>query len=383
MSLNWSYVGPDHGQTIYPKNSSEFQRLYTGNTGNLVYYYATRCCIAFSNRKFGFGAKPEIINKIGNGLVFSLANQLGSHTDLGKRGMRLEQLDVPVVGLGLGAQIKEQTEDLSFIPQGTVEWIRQLTERSVSNAPNLTVRGDYTFSILEKLGLADKALPIGCQTNFINPNANLGKTIIDRFNSTGMKKISTAAGSPYNKDFSKLEGSLLNLAINNKGRYIVQHPMDLINVTINYSKEDFKHSFERILPFYQKLGFSEEELVESIENKFRVFVDPTQWMLEHQYSDIVVGTRIHGVQSALQAGVPAVCLYIDSRTKELCEKMKIPHANAKNYLQGITRNDIAEIIADWDYENYDENRLKLSQQFNSFLIDNRIKPSNNLLMLSK
>lgn len=383
MSLNWSYVGPDHGQTIYPKNSSEFQRLYTGNTGNLVYYYATRCCIAFSNRKFGFGAKPEIINKIGNGLVFSLANQLGSHTDLGKRGMRLEKLEVPVVGLGLGAQIKEQTEDLSFIPQGTIDWIKKLTENSIGSSPNLTVRGDYTYSILEKLGLADKALPIGCQTNFINSNPNLGKSIINRFNSTGMEKISIAAGSPYNKDFAKLEGSLLNLATNNKGRYIVQHPMDLINVTINYSKEDFKHSFDRILPFYKKLGFSEEELIESIENKFRVFVDPTQWMLEHQYSDIVIGTRIHGVQSALQAGVPAICLYIDSRTKELCEKMKIPHADAKDYPHGISRHDIKKIINNWDFEEYDISRLKLAHQFKDFLKLNNINPSTSLMSLAK
>ena len=377
MSLDWSYVGPDHGQTIFPKNSNEFQRLYTGNTGNLMYYFATRCCIAFSNRKFGFGAKPEIINRVGNGLVFSLANQLGSHTDLGKRGMVLDNVDVPLVGLGLGAQIKEQTEDLSFIPQGTIDWIKRLTERSIGSAPNLTVRGDYTFDILERLGMGDKVLAVGCQTNFINPEKKLGKKIIERFVSTGMEKISVAAGSPYSKDFAKLEGSLLRLANDNRGRYIVQHPMDLINATINYSKSDFEFAFDRISPFYEKLGFHKEDLLDIIESKFRVFVDPTQWMLEHQFSDVVVGTRIHGIQSALQAGVPGVCLYIDSRTKELCEKMKIPHADAKDYANGINKYDILQVLNDWDYEVYDEHRLFLATRFKDFLTNNMIKPSNN------
>jgi hypothetical protein len=381
MSLDWSYVGPDHGQTIFPKNSNEFQRLYTGNTGNLMYYFATRCCIAFSNRKFGFGAKPEVINRVGNGLVFSLANQLGSHTDLGKRGMVLDNVDVPLVGLGLGAQIKEQTEDLSFIPQGTIDWIKRLTERSLGSAPNLTVRGDYTFDILERLGMGDKVLAVGCQTNFINPEQKLGKKIVERFVSTGMEKISVAAGSPYNKDFAKLEGSLLRLANDNRGRYIVQHPMDLINATINYSKSDFEFAFDRISPFYEKLGFHKEDLLDIIESKFRVFVDPTQWMLEHQFSDVVVGTRIHGIQSALQAGVPGICLYIDSRTKELCEKMKIPYADAKNYQHGISLVDINRIMNDWDYEEYDRNRIILANQFNIFLEDNKIKQSKNLSYL--
>lgn len=382
MQTNWSYVGPDHGQATYPKNIDEFKRLYTGNTGNLLYYYATRCCINFTDKKFGFGSSAELINKHGNGLVFSLANQLGAHTDLGKRGMRLDQVDVPLVGLGLGAQIKKETNDLSFIPEGTVNWIRELTQHSISNSPNLTVRGDYTFSILEKLGLADKALPIGCQTNFINSNRNLGQSISERLSSTGIELISIAAGSPANRNLRKLEASLLRLAEETQGRYIVQHPLDMINLAINYSKEEFNESFAKMSTAFMSEGFSESEFRKLVKENFKIFVDPCQWMLEHQRSDAVVGTRIHGIQSALQAGVPAICLYIDSRTKELCEKMKIPSADANEYAHGITKADVIRILSEWNYEEYDSNRIQLVKKFHNFLLNNKITPSNNLSSLA-
>ena len=382
MKTNWSYVGPDQGNASFPQNLSDFKKLYTGNTGNLMYYYATRCCISFRSEQFGFGTSTDVINSSKNGLIFSLANQLGSHIDLSKRGMKLAGLKVPLIGLGLGAQIKEATDDISFIPKGTIDWIRELTNRSITDKPNLTVRGDYTLSILEKIGLSEKAVSIGCQTNFINPNKKLGRSIVDRLGDTGIRHISVAASSPFNRSLQAIENCLLNISIKTKGKYIVQHPIDMISLCTNYSKDSFEDSLKKVYKFYASPNMTIENFRDIIRTNFEMYVDPVQWMLNHHKSDVVVGTRIHGIQSALQAGVPAICLYHDSRTKELCYKMKIPCADIRDYVSGIDELDIERIIKSWDFEEFDKNRVYLAKEFFRFLKFNEVNPSRRLLELS-
>jgi len=382
QEIRWVYVGPGVGQKILPTNIAEFQRLYSGNTGNLVYYFATQCVVQFKGGAQGVGAPTRILNRPGTGIVFSMANQLGSHTDLSEKGLRIDNLDVPVIGLGLGAQVKTMTDDLSFIPAGTIAWMKRFVEMAPSIGPNITVRGDYTLKVMQSLGFGDNVVATGCQTNFINPSRNLGKSIADYFKDRGSKKISVAAGSPFNQDHRRLEASLLSLALESGGDYVVQHPASMIQLVANFSNQEYMEAWEKIFPIYERLGFDRGVFAMAIRNNFKVYNDVPQWIRSHRQSDVIVGTRIHGIQSALQAGVPGICLYIDSRTKELCEKMKIPRASAIDYKDGITAEDIKRILQDWDYEEYDRTRLNLAKQLASFLISNSVSLSPSMKYLS-
>ena len=56
----------------------------------------------------------------------------------------------------------------------------------------------------------------------------------------------------------------------------------------------------------------------------RVFFDVDEWFDFVRGQDLVVGTRLHGVVAALLQGVPAIVLYHDSRTREICELFGVP-----------------------------------------------------------
>ncbi len=379
--LQWSFMGSGQGQKFLPTNYNEFKRSYSGNSGNLVFYFATQCAVKFEGNSVGVGTSADILNN-NNGIIVSMANQLGEHTDLSVNGLKLKNLDVPLVGLGLGAQVKTMTDDCSFIPKGTVEWLKDFVSKSPTSSPSITLRGDYTYSIMEKLGFADNVVSLGCQTNFINPRKNLGETISHLVSNEKIDKITVAAGSPYNKIWRKLEASLLSLAMESNGDYVVQHPEGLIKLAANFSEEEFQEGWDKVFPVYEQFGFNEKVFLKAVKNHFKLYTDVPQWIRSHRQSDVVVGTRIHGIQSALQAGIPAICLYIDSRTKELCEKMKIPHAPANDFTQGITRNDIYRILKEWDYEEYDRNRLFLANTLKDFLHNNKVPIGNTLLNLT-
>ena len=105
------------------------------------------------------------------------------------------------------------------------------------------------------------------------------------------------------------------------------------------------------------------------------FVSIPQWFSEISKVDFVVGSRIHGCQLGLQAGVPAVCLHIDSRTKELCETMHIPTVSAREFQQSPSLSYLVDLVQNWDWQRYDEIRLELAKQTHEFVLNNSLTPS--------
>ena len=100
-------------------------------------------------------------------LVFAAANQLGAHTDLGDFADHLERVGLPLVAVGLGAQ----SANLASPPRlsaGTMRFARTLGALAPTGKPNIAVRGEFTRRVLEKLGLGDHAVTLGCPSNFLN-----------------------------------------------------------------------------------------------------------------------------------------------------------------------------------------------------------------------
>lgn len=61
--------------------------------------------------------------------------------------------------------------------------------------------------------------------------------------------------------------------------------------------------------------------------------------------NLMIGTRIHGTILGLIAGLPSLCLVIDSRTYELCEQMSIPYINCMEVpIKFDTKKELLEIF---------------------------------------
>ena len=96
-----------------------------------------------------------------------------------------------------------------------------------------------------------------------------------------------------------------------------------------------------------------------------------------------VVSLIHGCQLGIQAGVPAVVLHIDSRTKELCETMHIPTIEARAFQKDPSLDKLISLVQSWDWDKYDENRINLAKATYQFIENNNLVPTQHFKSLLK
>ncbi len=375
MKLNkFSLMGPGAQANIIPYNLNNMKRSYTMNTGNMIFYYACENIIAMDNKKYGWGGNPDIINTDSMGIILPLANQIGSHFDLNASGPKIMDINIPIVALGLGVQFKLNGIDSSDIPPGTISWIKMLSSKS--NTKNIGVRGRETEKLLNDLGFSESIEALGCPSLLINKNKSLGRQIFEKFNSFNKEEIinniAVAAGDPYINELTQLEQSLIEMIDEFDGRYIVQNPALLLKLSSGWNSDVANDEMNMLQKrWFPNLNY--KQISNWFLQKSDVYFSVPQWIYNHSRRNFVIGTRIHGIQAAIQAGTPAVCLYIDIRTKELCEMMKIPHAPASDFKKGITIEEALKIFDEWDYKEFDENRMEIANKIKMFLLNNKIE----------
>lgn len=211
----------------YAQLSTEKLFSITGNTGNLAFRYALFKHLGRKGRFFHWNSAAKDIEKAGDVAVLPLANQLGAHDDKASWAEKVEDLKIPILAVGLGAQAPAADGKIISVPDGTIRWIRAISERKAGEAPNILVRGRYTEAVLESVGIKDGVEVTGCPSFFINPAPNLGSLIKGK-SQRNFKRIGVAAGNPSMKRLSTIERELFSLAEAYGGDYVVQHPFSFV-----------------------------------------------------------------------------------------------------------------------------------------------------------
>ena len=318
--------------------------LSGGNTGNLAFRYGVATSLV-SPVFLPLGAPPELIRKSGDIVVLPLANQLGRHVSLGDHAERLRAIDLPVLGLGLGAQANSFDQNIE-LDAGTNAWLREIATRAPSDHPNIGARGPYSRDQIARLGWENSAIVTGCPSNFISTLPNLAAQLADGFRKIP-KRIAVAAGIPFIPALFDIERHLADIVTLTDGAYIVQHGLEMIQLSRSEFDNILKDKFELCRNYILPRATAEE--FKSWCAKFSwVFNDVRVWMDFVRRFDFVVGTRFHGAMLAIQAGIPAACIAHDSRTLEMCQTMAIPVCHYKDINCPLTRHNIM------DYFNYDE-----------------------------
>lgn len=363
---------------VIPEDITGLRMAYSLNTGNLLFNYAAKLLCDLAPAKVSWGTKSSVINKSCDGVLIPMANHLGEHVDLGLAGPRLSDLEVPVVIFGIGVQSKLDKEPV--LPQGTKDWIEKVGKLKATKAPNISTRGQSSTLTIQKNNPSVDSIPLGCPSYLINPNNNLGERIAERIKAIDVSDINIAvsAGNPYKRELNAVEHILIRMVEENNGVYIVQHPKVMLEISLGYDA-DVKAAELARKGFFPNLDSS--DMTRWMRRYSRVYVSVSQWFTDIRRYDLHVGTRIHGSQAAIQAGVPSVCLYIDSRTKELCTQMHIPHVSALDIVDSLSPDNLIEICRTWDWEEYDRRRFATAVQTNSFLIGNQVTPSKHLARL--
>lgn len=312
-------------------------------------------------------ADPAAINARGDIGILPCANQLGPHVNYAKLGDSFQQVDRPLVALGLGAQGNATYNDLPDVPEGTLRWVQAIADRAPSDKPNIGVRGPFTLKVLDRYGLADRAVVLGCPTLFLNPDPELGRKVAARINGS-FDRIAIAGGHQDWTHLSRLEQSLTRLMTATDGVYVVQSPKEMVAM----GRGDIDGLSDKALGYLRDYTAPELTITEFkrwARRHARAFFDIPAWMEYLRRFDLVIGPRIHGVMLGLQAGVPSLCIAHDSRTREMCETMMVPFVMAQDVVGGISRARLQEILA-FDGVAFDQNRQQLGMKTGAFLGDN-------------
>ncbi|WP_193164023.1 polysaccharide pyruvyl transferase family protein [Microbulbifer hainanensis] len=382
----YQIMGLGSGNNKIVNKYSEFTDAASANSGNLLFNYALMKIVDGGHNRINWSTHFSKVNEDGRTLLLPMANNIGGHMDLSKNGPRIQNVSVHKVVFGLGAQFSlgEQLETAAQrVPEGTNQWLSAIT-KNVEH-PNISVRGAITKSYFEFIGMGKNTVILGCPSHLINPDPDLGKSLQSKVNQLSQASlkagIGITAGNPLVKNLHRLERFLIDLINKYGGNYIVQAPKSLICIAEGWHSELSETEISEIRDCWYP-DYSIAEMYNWFRQFSRTYVSIPQWARDVSKHELVVGTRIHGCQIALQSGVPAVCLYIDSRTKELCDTMKIPSMDAREFQKNPKEEVLLKLLKSWDWNNYDKTRINLTKGTISFLKQNGIKPSAHLLKLS-
>jgi hypothetical protein len=382
LPLRVGIVGtPGYVQADSTVHTEQIIKVIGENTGNLAFQYAVASHIASTKHYVSWDSSdPAWVREVCDMLVYPAANAINPRRDHTQRADFIEAVDLPCVVVGLGAQAPELGSEVK-LNKGSERWLKALAERSHS----IGVRGEYTADVLSRIGIQN-TLVLGCPSHLINPLPTLGEVLEKKFYHNQLQKLVVAAGSPEKKSLKRVEQKLIGWLRSHNGTYVCQAPPQLISLARNGENEvskEWLNQFRRyLLPTLSYYTQPRSKFVSFIKQHFRIFFNVEEWLEFLSCFDLSLGTRMHGSSLATQSATPAICIYHDSRTRELCRTLAIPHVSVNQFL---SVRDIKELIDSvcFDGKSFDQNRIKLAYQYRELLIKSGISTSDRLNLLAE
>lgn len=279
------------------------------NTGNYFFEEALQQHIVGAKVIYTFEDLPDDCST----LVLSMSNFISHTTDLAWFADQIEQKKVNrIVMVGAGAQAYDYGDEVN-LTEGTLRFARVLSERSTS----IGVRGYFTAEVLAKYGITNVDV-IGCPTAFWSKRQPI------REDDRGLKDLAihlTPTG--YYRD--KI-GQLFRHGIHHGARYVIQSEQWMMP----FMSDEFADRREKLESDYNALYYSKDfldpaRLIDWIRDRSLIFFGMEEWITAMADFDFAYGSRFHGNMAAIQAGTPALNMPYDTRTREMCEYLNLPH----------------------------------------------------------
>jgi hypothetical protein len=340
------------------------------NTGNLAFQHAVWTLLDEEKLSINFDFDPAEVREKARLVCVPAANFLYAGFDLGGLADRLEATGLPLMVLGLGAQAMRDIAEVKLQP-GTERLLRLFAERCA----RIAVRGRHTGAVLERYGVKNFEV-LGCPSNFINPDPQLGAGILQRWRDGGRARMGFAPTFySYNSGFEGALHAALGPAL---VEVVAQDPLPAVALARGDRTEavaqwlDSKAGYLSALP--------EEERLRAV-GVLRAYFSAEAWMEGYRRLDGVVGSRIHGVNLAWQAGRAGLVVSYDLRTAELAETMGIPLVQAKGLEAGAILRIMDEAVQRCA-SNYDAGRAVLAARFAEAIAAHGVKPAPHLQALA-
>ena len=331
------------------------------NTGNLLFTDAVWSQVAWTEAESGYSFDPTHVNEWADAVVIPAANWLRPGLDLGDLAARIEQVKVPIIMIGLGAQA-DSDASIPSVSESVVRLVRAVASKSAA----IGTRGVFSSLVLSRYGVQN-SVPIGCPSLFVSPaNARRlrevepsgGRTLVG---GTRYGLPRRELGAPEAK-----QRSLYRWAFGTGRDICIQSEQPEINLLVAARLgHDRLESTEDALASYYGSP-SANGLGSYLVEHGRLFLDPADWHELLRSYDLYVGSRIHGAIASLVAGTPALLLTHDQRTTELAATASIPAASI-DVLDVAQVKDWSRIVTPTMLEGFLSRRRELRARYASFL----------------
>lgn len=347
-------------------STKQVMELTGANLGNLAFKFGAKrlihsdCTIEYIT----YSDDPAKIRDKVDVLVLPEANLINPNVNYSNPAKFIEQVDKPVFILGVGAQASN-FETTITVTEGTLRFLKAVASRT----PYICVRGEYTKSQLEALGITN-VMALGCPSLMINQTRHLWQKIaakakkIKDFNNFVVTEGIYPVKS-RNEKIDQLEKRLFNFVLSRQAHYLGQVQTSVISHGLNnidcIQRDDMYY-----LKQYLASGTSEEEFYRIASERFKAFTKVDEWMMFYKGTQAVIGTRIHGNFLAIQSEVPALPITHDTRTTELCQTMRIPYLDLKDGAKIANLSDVNDafkVIREVNYHELDEHRTALANKY--------------------
>lgn len=241
----------------------------------------------------------------------------------------LEKINKPVIVAGLGANSFTGFDPDFYrqLPSDLVEFLHFLSGR----CSELGVRGNFTAEVLNQLGIKN-VTPIGCPSFFeTGPNRIIKK-----------------------KD----------LITNDRIFFTSNYPSPLNRTAFQVCQDHQEKEIVKAIAFNSIENFASNEVFidKYIKKRYRIFSDIGEWKNFARQFDFSLGYRVHGCILSLNSGIVSVCCNGDSRAKEMCELLKIPHLPDLN-----PESDMVKLYNEIDISSLNNAYPSLYEKFSSFI----------------
>lgn len=357
-------------QTPAPERRFDLLMSTAGhNTGNLLFTNAVWQQIRGRKKRIGFQFDPEALNASLKSLVIPAANWLGPHVDFSDLADLIEQLDIPVIMIGLGAQGDTYAENVE-VPEGTLRFIRAVAARSHS----ISVRGNYTKEVLKKHGIKNVTVT-GCPSLYqlLQPDAE-GKLHLSRKSQHGPTLLHSTRYSIRHRAFldnPSIHRNIFRQAYKDTAALLLQSEPEEISLITEASEKpemdcDVKTNLLELYGTKEWITLHDYLLKHA-----SVFFDIGLWSTAMGNYGRIFGTRLHATIMALNSGTPAILIPHDSRTQELCEFAHLPTAQQDNAI--LDEASIRQYVRMADFDSYFSAQKSNSKLYSNFLTDNGLK----------
>ncbi|MDE6946925.1 MAG: polysaccharide pyruvyl transferase family protein, partial [Anaeroplasmataceae bacterium] len=350
-------------QVLKPVNyttfEEEWKRQHGGNAGNKLFTSAVEQYLTKPDITYSYYTGVEAIEDINEKYdiaILPLANIFNPHPAIAKLledyTKIIEQFKIPIYILGCGLQCAGYEEIDSLINTIGIS-VAKFLDAIYQTGGELALRGYATKEFLDKI-MPNSAVVTGCPSIYQKgPDLQI----------TNLKVKEENFRPVINGNLKYLRG-INSLSVFEQYKNSMYLDQDEFAQWLYFKKLSLRE--KNIWSLVRKKTYYGVYLL--AENRVKLLYDIPYWIeyLQKEGFSFSCGSRIHGNIAAILAGVPAMVLYRDARTRELAEFLELPCCVSLN------GKPLYEAYLKADYSCFNRNFRSKYERFEEFMVSHGI-----------